>query len=204
MQRYYLIIAGLVIGTLLIFTFNQQNSGEDNNIPLTTPSGESKSLSRDSYSEKSKKPDETTQIKNSAYEGGKLPFRFEQSTAKLANDPNDATQLLEEATALGSKKVSPSVEIDYLLSLLRSFRVVNSGYYPTGFNYEITNALLGDNKRKTAFISASNSRINKDGELVDQWNTPYHFHSESSTKLNIRSAGPDRVMYTTDDITLFD
>ena len=42
--------------------------------------------------------------------------------------------------------------------------------------------------------------INPNGELVDSWGTPFFFHQLSSMDLEIRSAGPDRIMWTTDDL----
>ena len=41
---------------------------------------------------------------------------------------------------------------------------------------------------------------NDDGELVDEWETPYFFHANSRTDMDVRSAGPDQVMYTEDDL----
>jgi hypothetical protein len=43
-------------------------------------------------------------------------------------------------------------------------------------------------------------RINARGELVDYWGTPFFFHQLSGTEMEIRSAGPDRVMWTVDDL----
>ena len=41
---------------------------------------------------------------------------------------------------------------------------------------------------------------NDQGELVDQWRTPYSFHLESRRAVTIRSAGLDLIMYSEDDI----
>ncbi len=43
-------------------------------------------------------------------------------------------------------------------------------------------------------------RVNDNGELVDRWGTPYFFHQISGADTEIRSAGPDKIMYTADDI----
>jgi hypothetical protein len=45
-------------------------------------------------------------------------------------------------------------------------------------------------------------RLNGDGELVDPWGTPYFFHQISSSDTEVRSAGPDRIMHTSDDIVI--
>ena len=40
----------------------------------------------------------------------------------------------------------------------------------------------------------------RDGELVDRWGTPYFFHSVSAEKMEIVSAGPDKELWTDDDV----
>jgi hypothetical protein len=42
-------------------------------------------------------------------------------------------------------------------------------------------------------------KLNDKGELVDRWGTPYFFHQLSRDHMEIRSAGPDKVMWTQDD-----
>ncbi len=75
------------------------------------------------------------------------------------------------------------------------------GGNPVGTNQEITKALNGENPKQVKFISAeSGLRINARGELVDYWGTPFFFHQLSGTEMEIRSAGPDRVMWTSDDL----
>jgi hypothetical protein len=36
--------------------------------------------------------------------------------------------------------------------------------------------------------------------LLDRWEMPVFFHKESSRRTSLRSAGPDRKMWTADDI----
>jgi len=75
------------------------------------------------------------------------------------------------------------------------------GENPVGTNPEITKALTGGNPKEAKFISEeSGLRINALGELVDYWGTPFFFHQLSGTEMEIRSAGPDRVMWTADDL----
>jgi hypothetical protein len=81
---------------------------------------------------------------------------------------------------------------------LRNFRDV-VGENPVGTNAEIVAAMLGDNAKQTRVGTPENQQINDKGELVDRWGTPYFFHQVSKTHMEIRSAGPDRVMWTSDD-----
>lgn len=77
------------------------------------------------------------------------------------------------------------------------------GGNPVGDNQEITSELSGKNPRHINFITAeAGMRINADGELVDPWGTPYFFHQLSGSDTEVHSAGPDRVMWTSDDIVV--
>jgi hypothetical protein len=71
---------------------------------------------------------------------------------------------------------------------------------PVGTNAEITAALSGRNRLKLAVIPPDHPAINREGELCDRWGTPFFFHAESGTRMEIRSAGPDRKMWTEDDV----
>jgi hypothetical protein len=77
------------------------------------------------------------------------------------------------------------------------------GGNPVGDNQEITSELSGKNPKHINFISTDAGMIvNGDGELVDPWGTPYFFHQLSGADTEIHSAGPDRVMWTSDDIVV--
>lgn len=73
---------------------------------------------------------------------------------------------------------------------------------PVGNNAEITAALNGGNARGVRFLEGLEDRINARGELVDEWGTAYFFHQLSGAEMEIRSAGPDRAMWTTDDLVV--
>jgi hypothetical protein len=74
------------------------------------------------------------------------------------------------------------------------------GENPVGTNPEITSALAGQNPKQINFLKPDGNRVNPKGELVDTWGTAYFFHQLSAHQMEIRSAGPDRVMYTADDL----
>jgi hypothetical protein len=68
-------------------------------------------------------------------------------------------------------------------------------------NVEITSQLNGQNPKQVNFIQPDvGMRINSQGELVDPWGTPYFFHQLSGRETEIRSAGPDKIMWTADDL----
>lgn len=73
---------------------------------------------------------------------------------------------------------------------------------PIGENAEITAALMGDNRLGLALIPRGHRAVNERGELCDRWGTPFRFHQLSGTKMEVRSAGPDRKFATGDDALL--
>lgn len=81
--------------------------------------------------------------------------------------------------------------------MLRDYRAA-LGENPTGTNSEIAKALLGANSRKARFV-AEEAKLNSAHQLVDRWNHPYFFHQLSRAHMEIRSAGPDGVLWTSDD-----
>jgi len=82
---------------------------------------------------------------------------------------------------------------------VRSYRNT-FGENPIGSNAEITRALTGGNSRQSRFLDPELKL--KDGQVVDRWKHPLFFHQLSRTEMEIRSAGPDGVMWTTDDEVL--
>lgn len=83
--------------------------------------------------------------------------------------------------------------------MLRDFRGVE-GENPTGSNAEIMKAIMGGNKKGARLGPPTGMALNEGGELVDRWGTAYFFHQLSGTEMEVRSAGPDRKLYTNDDI----
>lgn len=92
-----------------------------------------------------------------------------------------------------------------LRSVERSVRQYGKmfGGNPVGTNPEITSQLNGNNPRHINFIDAqAGLRINQNGELIDDWGTPYFFHQLSGAVMEIHSAGPDKIMWTSDDLVI--
>ena len=95
------------------------------------------------------------------------------------------------------------------LTVLENMRLVFRQYSsrfggnPVGDNAEITAALNGRNPGQVTFVNPEAGQgVNDRGELVDNWGTPFFFHQISGTVMEIRSAGPDRKMWTADDLVL--
>jgi hypothetical protein len=126
------------------------------------------------------------------------------------NSPVDQTQPASLASKAG-RRVPPSTAVADLpqQTVLQNVRRavhqygVMFGGNPVGTNPEITSQLSGDNPKHINFLSGeAGMRVNADGELVDSWGTPYFFHQLSASDMEIHSAGPDKIMWTSDDLVV--
>ena len=107
-----------------------------------------------------------------------------------------------QAAPLEVTDVPPDIAIENMSRAVHQYGQMFGGN-PVGTNPEFTKQLSGDNPKHINFISeAAGMRVNDDGELVDPWGTPYFFHQISGSDTEVRSAGPDKIMYTADDIVM--
>jgi hypothetical protein len=115
--------------------------------------------------------------------------------------PLVSTPAPPEASPLPDRPGTQAVhgELENVGTVIRDYRNALGGN-PVGTNSEITSALLGDNPKQTRFEVPPGSTLNEKGEMVDRWRTPYFFHQISGDQMEIRSAGPDRRMWTSDDV----
>jgi hypothetical protein len=96
--------------------------------------------------------------------------------------------------------LTPEIVLDNMRHAIRDYGS-RFGGNPVGVNAEITSQLNGQNPKQVNFIQPDvGMRINSQGELVDPWGTPYFFHQLSGRETEIRSAGPDKIMWTADDL----
>jgi len=140
-----------------------------------------------------------------------------KSIPPAATAPSVPTQIASNQTALTSRAASPNPVPDSgahtneppalpPLTVLDKARVTIHNYHaafgenPVGTNPEIAAALQGKNPRQINFLAESGLRLNGKGEIVDGYGTPFFFHQISGNEMEIRSAGPDKVMWTPDDL----
>ena len=95
---------------------------------------------------------------------------------------------------------APEIALDNMRHVFKDYGSMFGGN-PVGNNAEITSQLMGQNPKQANFIRPeAGMRVNSQGELVDPWGTPYFFHQLSGTEMEIHSAGPDKTMWTDDDL----
>ena len=117
-----------------------------------------------------------------------------------SHDVSDNSHL---ADGLNSNVGTIRADLEIVDQLIEAFRTnfPRSGN-PVGDNVEITSALTGKNQLQLALIGKSHRAINARGELCDRWGSPFFFHQLSATQMEIRSAGPDRRLWDSDDIVM--
>ena len=91
-------------------------------------------------------------------------------------------------------------ELDAVAELLFFYRQ-DFGENPVGDNVALVAAFVGENAKRTAYLNRDCPAL-VDGKLVDRWGTPYWFHATSNRVTEIVSAGPDRKLFTGDDLHL--
>jgi hypothetical protein len=74
------------------------------------------------------------------------------------------------------------------------------GGNPVGSNAEIVKELTGGNSAGATYLPPELRHLNDQGELIDQWGTAYFFHQNSANYMEVRSAGPDKKLWTPDDV----
>lgn len=108
-----------------------------------------------------------------------------QSAAQLHQGDSDATE-----------------DLAILQDLVSYYRRIHGANPEGGLNFEIVGNLAGNNERKLAVLPPDHASLNQEGELLDRWGTPYWFHPISRELMEIVSAGPDKNLWTEDDVRI--
>jgi hypothetical protein len=120
--------------------------------------------------------------------------------------PIAAAAAVGERSHLADFLNSPRTDVHSDLRIINAIFIAYRGAVhqenPVGENVEITAVLKGRNKLGFAFIPPDCPALNAKGELCDRWGSPYFFHQLSGELMEIRSAGPDRRLWTADDEVL--
>jgi hypothetical protein len=116
------------------------------------------------------------------------------------NQPGDRPRFVTAPTTAQRRAAESDVVLQNAQRGLREYRQAFH-QNPVGTNAEITRVLLGKNPRTVRYLPAD-AKMSSRGELIDQWEQPIFFHQISAAVTEIRSAGPDHVMWTADDEAL--
>lgn len=126
-----------------------------------------------------------------------------QPSSTAPGQPQDLSARAGEYTPAATapvEKLPPETVLQNVGRAVRQYGQMFGGN-PVGTNPEITAALQGQNPKKINFLVGQDGMaVDDKGELVDVWGTPYFFHQISGTEMEIHSAGPDKQMWTADDL----
>lgn len=93
-------------------------------------------------------------------------------------------------------------DVQTLNALIRQYlRILhNKQGLPIGDDMDLARVLRGHNPMKFELIPAGHPALASDGHLRDRWGTPYFIHPIGYGAFEVRSAGPDRKLFTRDDV----
>ena len=125
-----------------------------------------------------------------------------KATRVASIDIEEQPQPSADATASTTPDLPITTVLENTRAAIRSYQS-QFKENPVGDNAEISQALNGSNPRQSVFIQPEDGlKLNSLGQMIDNWGTPIFFHSLSRSEMEIRSAGPDRRMWTGDDLVL--
>ena len=71
---------------------------------------------------------------------------------------------------------------------------------PLSANEDWADLFRGQNAAHEVYLPSQHIAFNAHGQLADRWGTPLFFHALGGGRYEIRSAGPDKTMWTGDDL----
>lgn len=120
-----------------------------------------------------------------------------QAQQRASRDAGPGSAILQDYAKPGRTVQQDLTDLGHAMS---NYGLLVKQALPFGANEEIAAALLGKKKGSQPFLLPTDACFNAQGQIIDRWQTPLYFHATDSSRLDLRSAGPDRVMWTADDI----
>ncbi len=105
------------------------------------------------------------------------------------------------AAVLNASGGSAARDVEVLHTLLRHYlrHLGRRQGLPIGNDSDLVKVFTGRNPMRLVVVPANHPAINREGRLCDRWGTPYFIHPRGGGAYEVRSAGPDRRMFTNDD-----
>lgn len=104
------------------------------------------------------------------------------------------------ADRLADHTQTPLNDLEIVSEFMEMYRKTFS-QLPVGSNEDLTAILTGSNPLNGVLFPSDSPMIVK-GQIVDRWGSPYWIHPNSGAQSEIRSAGPDKSLFTPDDVIL--
>jgi hypothetical protein len=114
------------------------------------------------------------------------------------------TRLLGEKILSGYADTNrpPENDLTLMSHLMENFTLLlkSAANRPLSANEDWAAALRGQNAAHERFLPDQHIAFNESGQIVDRWGTPLFFHSLGGGRYQLHSAGPDKELWTKDDI----
>ncbi len=126
--------------------------------------------------------------------------------AKSSATPTPAPKSRRIATSLSTQLNAPdstaAQDVAVLHGMLRQYLrfLKNRPGRPIGNDSDLARVLIGNNPMKLVLLLPDHPALGADGRLRDRFGTPYFIHPRGNLAFEIRSAGPDRKLFTADDL----
>lgn len=206
MKRGRLIFSGVLFLAVAVSLWRLRESQNDTGSPVTAGPEVGEAGPGSGKPEAPATPDAETAVPPAdAVAAPAVPLRFAPLPLPAAN-PASPQRQSPAAPPLPVEKrpaaVAPEPAQAAVEALARNIRDYRDrfGGNPVGNNAEIVREMDGGNAKGAAYLPSELKRLNGQGELIDEWGSPYFFHQESAKEIEIRSAGADRVLWTSDDL----
>jgi hypothetical protein len=123
----------------------------------------------------------------------------------VATQPRVPGQPLLGETILrdyANTNLPPQNDLTLLARLMENSLLLlkSAGNRPLSANEDWASLLRGENSARERFLPDKHVALNMEGQLIDRWGSPLFFHALGGGRYEIRSAGPDRKLWTEDDL----
>ena len=119
-----------------------------------------------------------------------------QSKGQPASEPTEIANMVVLAEQLNNADATAQDDVAVLVELIRVYTRIMGAVPEGGLNEEIVHGLLGNNPKKLVFMKKDHAKINEMGGLMDRFGVVFGFHPVSAELLDIRSAGPYILIFT--------
>ena len=143
-------------------------------------------------------------LKQSANVAATNPDSNLVATNHLIASSEKSEPLIGEAIlrGYGTSASTPENDLTLMAHLMDNFSLLvkSAANRPMSINEDWAAAFRGMNPAHERFLPDQHVALNASGQLVDRWQTPLFFHPLGNHRFEIRSAGPDKTMWTEDDL----
>jgi hypothetical protein len=190
MKRWVLLLTGIAIGIVAALLFLKDQTSQ----PIATSPKNDAQQNAAVAKALANQNSNTVEIIKSNF------ARVQSQSANLGPAVAITTPPAGSPSALQFTNLDPEIVMQNMSRAIHQYGEMFGGN-PVGNNQEITSQLSGKNPRHINLVTEeAGMRVNGNGELMDPWGTPYFFHQISGSDTEIRSAGPDKIMWTADDV----